>query len=254
MTLLERRTAQPIYIENGPVACLLIHGFAGSPAEIRPLIEGLSAQGITVSAPVLPGHGTSPEDLRQTRSRHWVRAAETELAALQERFGRVHVVGFSMGGLIALYLAAHHSVASVTTLAAPVKLNDWRQILVPLAKYLMPYYESKIRNPEIAAQLESNYERMPTSAIHSLLRLARRVRRDLPRVTAPVQAMQGDRDKWIASESAAYIMEHISSAAKRMELLPGRNHFIALERGREEVCRKVLDWIMAHDAEATQMT
>lgn len=248
MTLLERRPAQPVYLEGGPVACLLLHGFAGSPAEVRPLLECLSAQGITVSAPVLPGHGTSPEDLRQTRSRHWVRAAEAELAALQERFGQVHVVGFSMGGLIALYLAAHHQVASVTTLAAPVKLNDWRQILVPLAKYLVPYYESKIRNPEIAAQLENNYERMPTSAIHSLLRLARRVRRDLSRITAPVQALQGDRDKWIAPESAAYLMENIASAAKRMELLPGRNHFVALERGREEVCHKVLSWIETHKA------
>lgn len=246
MTLLERRPAQPIYLERGPVACLLLHGFAGSPAEIRPVIEYLSSQGITVSAPVLPGHGTSPEELRETRSRHWVRAAEAELAALQERFGRVHVVGFSMGGLIALYLAAHHQVASVTTLAAPVKLNDWRQILVPLGKYLIPYYNSKIRNPEIAAQLENNYERMPTSAIHSLMRLARRVRRDLPRITAPVQALQGERDKWIAPESAAYIMEYVASESKHMELLPGRNHFVALERGRDEVCQKVLRWMEAH--------
>lgn len=248
MSLLERRPASPIYLERGPIACLVLHGFAGSPAEVRPLINCLADQGITVSAPVLPGHGTTPEDLRGTRSRHWVRASEAELAALQERFGRVHVVGFSMGGLIALYLAAHHQVASVTTLAAPIKLNDWRQILVPLAKYLIPYYESKISNPEIAAQLESNYERMPTSAIHSLLRLARRVRRDLPRVTAPVQALQGDRDKWIAPEGSAYIMEHIASQAKRMEQMPGRRHFVALERGREEVCQKVLSWIEAHKA------
>ncbi|MFZ5815596.1 MAG: alpha/beta hydrolase [Bacillota bacterium] len=248
MTLLQRRSAQPIYLERGPTACLVLHGFAGSPAEVRPVIDHLAAHGVTVSAPVLPGHGTSPEDLRQTRSRHWVRAAEAELAALQERFGRVHVVGFSMGGLIALYLAAHHQVASVTTLAAPVKLNDWRQILVPLAKYLIPYYESKIRNPEIAAQLEANYERMPTSAIHSLLRLARRVRRDLPRVTAPVQALQGERDRWIVPESAAHILEHISSPVKRMEILPGRSHFVALEQGRDEVCDRVLRWMEAHKA------
>lgn len=246
MTLLERRTTQPVYREGGPVACLFIHGFAGSPAEIRPIIDYLAERGMTVAAPVLPGHGTAPEDLRQTRSRHWVRAAEAELAALQERHSQVHLVGFSMGGLIALYLAAHHSVASVTTLAAPVKLNDWRQILIPLGKYLLPYYPSKVRNPEIAAQLEGNYERLPTSALHSLLRLARRVRRDLARVTAPVQALQGDQDKWIAPESAAHIVEQVSSQSKRYVSLPGRHHFVALERGRDEVCRMVLSWIEAH--------
>jgi len=249
MTLLERRPATPIYLERGPIACLVLHGFAGSPAEVRPVIQHLADHGITVSAPVLPGHGTSPEELKETRSRHWVRAAEAELISLQERFGvkNVHVVGFSMGGLIALYLAAHHQVASVTTLATPSKLADWRQILVPLGKYLVPWYESRIRNPEIAAQLETNYERMPTSAIHSLLRLARRVRKDLPRVTAPVQSLQGDRDKWIAPESAAFIMEHVSSTVRQMQILPGRNHFVALERGRDQVCQAVLSWIESHN-------
>ncbi len=249
MTILERRAADPIYLEGGPIACLVLHGFAGSPAEVRPVIQHLADHGITVSAPVLPGHGTSPEALKETRSRHWIRAAEAELIALQERFGakNVHVVGFSMGGLIALYLAAHHEVASVTTLATPAKLADWRQVLVPLAKYLVPWYESRIRNPEIAAQLESNYERMPTSAIHSLLRLARRVRKDLPRITAPVMSLQGDRDKWIAPESAAYITENVSSRERRKQLLPGRNHFVALERGRDEVCQAVYGWIEAHN-------
>lgn len=244
MAPITRRSAQPVYREGGPVACLLIHGFAGSPAEIRPLVDYLADEGLTVAAPVLPGHGTSPEDLRRTRFPMWIRAAEAELSALRQRCRTVHVIGFSMGGLIALYLAAHHQVASVTTLAAPVKLNDWRQILVPLGKYLLPYYQSRISNPEIAAQLESNYERIPTDAIHSMLRLARRVRSDLPRITAPVLALQGDRDRWVAPDSAAYIVERVASRSRRLTLLPGRRHFIALENGREEVCRMVLSWVM----------
>lgn len=241
-----RRSAEPVRREGGPVGCLLIHGFGGSPAEIRPLIDFLAAEGLTVFAPVLPGHGTSPEDLRRTRFPAWIRAAEAELAALRERCRAVHAIGFSMGGLIALYLAAHHPVDSVVTMAAPVKLNDWRQILVPLGKYLLPYYQSRIRNPEIAAQLEANYELLPTAAIHSMLRLARRVRADLPRVTAPVLALQGDQDRWVAPDSAAYIVERVSSRARRLQLLPGRRHFIALEHGRDEVCRMVLSWVVEH--------
>lgn len=246
MTTLQRRSAEPIRLEGGPVACLLIHGFAGSPAEIRPLAQHLARQGYTVVAPVLPGHGTRPEELRQTRWPQWVRAAEAELATLQQRHAIVHVIGFSMGGLIALYLAAHHPVASVTSLAAPIKLADWRQVLIPLARYIMPYYPTRISNPEIAAQLDNPYDRLPVDAIQSMRRLARQVRKDLPRITAPTLAVQGERDRWIAPESAAHIAGAVSSQAVRLEMLPGRNHFVTLERGREELFGTIDKWVDSH--------
>ncbi len=245
MTVLSRRLAEPFVFEQGPTACLLIHGFSGSPAEIRPLGEYLAAQGITVKAPLLPGHGTTPEDLRQTRWPQWVRAAEAELGEMKARYGRVHVAGFSMGGLVSLYLAAHHEVATVTALSCPSKLADWRQIFVPLAKYLMPYYPTKISNPELAEQMES-YDRFPMAAVHSLIHLARQVRKDLPRVRQPLLVMQGDRDRWIAEESGSYIMANAGSAEKEFVSLPGRNHLITLERGREEVARAVHGWIQKH--------
>jgi len=239
---MKRRLSEPFSFEQGPTACLLLHGFSGSPAEIRPLGEYLAARGVTVRAPLLPGHGTDPEDLRQTRWPQWVRVAEAELHELQRRHERVHVVGFSMGALVALYLAAHRQVATVTTLACPIRLADWRQLLVPLAKYFVPYYPARISNPEIAAQLDS-YDRFPVATIHSLLRLARQVRKDLPRVSAPLLAVQGERDRWIAEESAEYILSHAGSPRKERLMLPGRNHMITLEHGREEVFGAVHDWI-----------
>lgn len=242
MILLQRRLSEPFFIERGDTACLLIHGFSGSPAEVRPLGEYLGERDVTVRAPLLPGHGTSPEELRETRWPEWVRAAEAELAWLKERYPRVHVTGFSMGGLIALYLAAHHPVASVTTLAAPIRLADWRQVFVPLARYFMPYYPARVSNPEIAAQLDS-YDRFPVDGIHSLLRLARQVRKDLPRVTAPVLAVQGDRDKWIDPGSADFILAHVSSQVKRKQVLVDRSHLITLQRGREELFASVSDWL-----------
>ncbi len=249
MTVLQRRRAEPFLFERGSVACLLIHGFAGSPAEIRPLGEYLAANGITVRAPLLPGHGTDPEDLRHTRWPQWVRAAEAEWAELKGRYEQVHVVGFSMGGLIALYLGAHREVASVTTLAAPARLADWRQVLVPLARYVLPYYPARISNPEIARQLDS-YDRFPLAAVHSLLRLARRVRKDLPRVQAPILALQGDRDRWVAPDSARYILERVSSPVRKLIMLPGRHHMITLENGREQVFHAVQQWVQgAYDLE-----
>jgi carboxylesterase len=245
MPIIQRRTPEPFSFERGPTACLVLHGFSGSPAEIRPLGEFLAAREITVRAPLLPGHGTSPEELRTTRWPDWVRAAEHEFTVLKEQYRRVHVVGFSMGALISLFLAAHNDVVTVSSLACPAKLADWRRLFLPLAQYVMPYYPASVSNPEIAEQLNS-YDRFPVTAIHSLTQLMRRVRKDLPRVTAPLLAMQGESDKWIVPESADYITSQVSSQELRKVMLPGRNHLITLERGREEVFQAVHEWIIQH--------
>lgn len=215
-------------LDRGPTACLLLHGFSGSPAEIRALGEYLAAQGITVRAPLLPGHGTDREALRKSRWPHWVRAAEAELAELEPRYGKVHVAGFSMGGLIALYLAARHEVATVTTLACPAKLADWRHLEALLSR---------------VTQAEGGF---PVDAARSLVRLASRVRRELPRVQAPLLALEGEHDHWIAAGSAEYLVQGVGSHEKRQVLLPGRRHFITLERGREEVFRVVHGWVMQY--------
>jgi len=243
--ILQRRRTEPFLWERGPEACLLLHGFGGSPAELRPLGTYLAERGITVRAPLLPGHGTGPEDLARTRWPDWARAAEAELAALQERYSRVHVVGFSMGGLLALYLSSRHPVSSLVTLATPSALTDRRQLLIPLARFFVRYYPTRISRPEVAAEAES-YDRLPMSAVHSLLQLIRQVRQDLPRVTAPILAIQGDRDRIIAPESAAYILTHVSSLERERRILPGRGHMIPLEQGREEVFALVADWVQRH--------
>jgi esterase/lipase len=127
-----------------------------------------------------------------------------------------------MGALIALHLAARRDVGSVCALAAPVLLDDPHALSGRLARYMRG-------GP-------------PPTALRSLVRLARLVRRELVHVRAPVLAMQGDRDRWIAPDSGAYLVRHVSGTA-RLCLLEGRGHFVGLERGRDEVAAQVADWI-----------
>jgi len=217
------RSPDPVHVRGGPVGCLVLHGFGGSPAEVRPLVDGLAARQFTVCAPVLPGHGPGAADLGSTRFRHWIRGAEAALDQLRAGCAEVHLVGFSMGGLIALHLAARHPVGSVCTLAAPILADDPARIGGRLARYL--------GDPAPV---------MP--ALRSLVRLARLTRRQLGRVQVPVLAVQGDRDDWIAPESAAYLAAHLPSAG--VWVVPGRGHFLALERGRETLVARVAEWMI----------
>ena len=103
--------AEPFRHEGGEVGVLLCHGFTGSPQSLRPWAEYLAERGLTVSLPLLPGHGTRWEDMRLTGWQDWYAEVDRELRALRERCAQVFVFGLSMGGALALRLAAKHGDA-----------------------------------------------------------------------------------------------------------------------------------------------
>ncbi|HEY0714774.1 MAG TPA: alpha/beta fold hydrolase, partial [Polyangia bacterium] len=118
----------PFYARGtGQRAVLCLHGFTGTPFEVRPLAEALAAQGFTTLAPVLAGHGGTVDDLAETTHVEWLASAETALQALSREVGGapIMVAGFSLGGLLALRLARLHptSVAALAVMAAPLRLS-----------------------------------------------------------------------------------------------------------------------------------
>ncbi len=96
---------------NG-IGVLLLHGFTGSPVEMCLLGESLANEGYTVYAPLLPGHGTSPEDLAERTQDEFLEAVEEAYLKLQETCLVIHVVGQSMGGLLALSTCSRSTVCS----------------------------------------------------------------------------------------------------------------------------------------------
>jgi carboxylesterase len=87
---------------------LLLHGFSGSPWEVRPLGDALSARGFHVHAPLLPGHGSTPEALRFVTWRDWLSAADDALEKLFARFEEVSLAGLSMGALLGIKIGRAH--------------------------------------------------------------------------------------------------------------------------------------------------
>ncbi|MBO9341627.1 MAG: alpha/beta fold hydrolase, partial [Roseiflexus sp.] len=108
---------------TGATGVLLIHGFGGDPAEVLPLAAALIQDGYSVYAPLLPGHGTLPDAMAGVQWQQWAEAAAHGFAALRQRCDNVVIVGFSMGGLLALILAAHLPVARLAVLAPALRLR-----------------------------------------------------------------------------------------------------------------------------------
>src|SRR4051812_24350152 len=84
---------------------LLVHGFAGTPFEMRGLGEALAARGFTVSAPNLAGHGPDAANLKATSWTDWYAGVERAFDELSASCDAVAVCGLSLGGLLTLELA-----------------------------------------------------------------------------------------------------------------------------------------------------
>ena len=135
----QQPTPAPFTLSGGDVGVLLIHGFTGSPAEMRSLSGFLHGRGLTVAAPLLPGHGRTPADLNRRRWQDWLACAEIALAELQAQCRAVFVAGLSLGALLTLTLAGQHrDLAGIIAYSPAILVKDPRARIVAILKYLLP--------------------------------------------------------------------------------------------------------------------
>lgn len=226
-----RAECQPYFMEGGEHALLLIHGFTGSAAHLRPLGERLHQMGYTVRGINLPGHATRMEDMRTCTWQDWLQAAKTEFTALKERYPKVSVAGLSMGGVLSLILAEQMEVTSAITLSAPMAVQNRLMPLARIAAPFMPITWWKSR-PADGVQLDPRYDLgyagFPTRRAADLSRLIRMARRDLYAVTCPLLVVQSHGDETIAEDSGEVILQGVSSERKGILWLEDAPHVCTL--------------------------
>ncbi|MDR2489518.1 MAG: alpha/beta fold hydrolase [Desulfovibrio sp.] len=190
---------------NADTACLLLHGFGGSPFEMEPLLPLLTELGCTVELPTLPGHDSSIEEFRRTFFKDWLGYAEKRFHLLSRHHKNVIPIGFSMGGSIALILAAKYDPIGVVSLAAPLRLNPsfscnlrtaWLFFL-PLLQYLRPVIPRHPSKPESRAIAPyRGYEGASyLPQLYSLAKGLAELREMLPDIQCPALLMHDTGDR-----------------------------------------------------------
>jgi carboxylesterase len=204
----------------------------------------LARNGLDVEGIQLPGHGTRPEDLVGVTWDQWYTAAREALRAMRPRYDRIFVCGQSLGGSLALVLAAHEPVDGVISLAGVAYMRDWRFFFLPLIEKLRPWRRSPgndIAKPGVRDI--GSYDRMPLSALRQLLDVARQVRNDLPRVQAPALVVQSAVDHVVHTGNADYIHAHLGSRAKEIVRLQRSYHVISLDNDFDLVVDRVVRFV-----------
>lgn len=206
---------------------LIIHGFTGGPFEVAPFRRFLGSRtNWKVVVPVLPGHELD-RGVRKASAESWVMAAELELRKLQKEVDEVIVVGFSMGGLIAMYLAMRYPLKKLVLLSAAAKYISPR-ILVEDARIMMKSSRRRNYPPDSFYHLY-NYKltHTPVRAALEFLRVVRMVRPYHGEVKTPVCIVQGMQDGIVPAMTAELLYEQLGSQEK---------HLIYSEHGKHHIC------------------
>ncbi|MET9556467.1 alpha/beta fold hydrolase [Streptomyces sp. NPDC006645] len=229
--------AEPYRHEGGDVGVLLCHGFTGSPQSLRPWAEYLAARDLTVSLPLLPGHGTRWEDMQITGWQDWYAEVDRALRELGERCGKVFVFGLSMGGTLALRLAAKHghAVSGVAVVNPGNKVHGLSGYALPLARHLVRTTKGLRSDIALAGSEEVGYDRVPLHAAHSLRNFFRLVDGELPQVTQPLLLMRSPRDHVVPPADSARILGRVSSTDIREVVLEQSYHVATLDHDAERI-------------------
>ena len=233
-------------LEGGSVGVLLIHGFTGSSTEMRLVGEYLNQHEITVSAPCLPGHGTTLEELNQCKWSDWSLQIAEEVAILQSRCDTVFIGGLSLGSLLSLYSAANiPDIAGAILYSPAIKVTDPRRHFLPIVKYLIrqiPKPEDNFTDPEAGSRLWT-YDAYPVAASHEVMKFIEQVKRCLPQVTCPILIIYSTVDDTIHPDSAQFVYDGVSSTDKEIITLHNSGHVLTLDSEWEQVAEQTYQFI-----------
>ncbi|WP_163652181.1 carboxylesterase [Listeria sp. PSOL-1] len=213
------------------VACLFIHGFTGTPAEVKPFADYVRAHtDWDVLTPTLPGHDRLTY-LRNVTYKDWIVFLESILTQLLKEDEQVYLVGFSMGGLLAGFLARHHpEVKKLVLLSTAVSYLEWNQLLNDSRQMLIEARSDRLRNSSMFQRYFKKFNEVPFSSTLQFKKMVDLARPVFEHIEIPTFIAQGLKDPIVpAKKSVAYLDEKIAGP-KEFFLMENAGHVICHDK------------------------
>jgi len=238
--------ANPFFYKKGKVGCLLCHGYTGTPDEVHNIGKYLADKGITTIAPLLPGHGTTIEELITKTADDWYAEYCNAFNWLKEHCEEFFVCGHSMGGALTLRFAIEHKVNGIITLATPTKLKMIHRVFLAIAASIFKNAVHKKNKKEKISQEKHTilcYDGYPIGPANSLRKLLKNNLTRLESIIAPILILQGSLDdKWL-QKSAKTIFESVTSKDKELVFLENSSHSLTHESEKEKINELIYEFI-----------
>jgi carboxylesterase len=229
--------AEPFSASNGPNGVLVLHGFTGNPGSMRPLAEAFADAGFSVDLPLLPGHGTSVDDMLQTDWSAWSAAAERAYESLAARCDKTVVAGLSMGGTLTVWLASRHpeisGIVCVNPLVEP-PADSFIEILRSTREAgldVMPAIGNDIKKPDA---VEGAYDAAPIEPLITLFAAVQDLSSDLEGIDCPLLLLSSRDDHVVPPSNGDFLAAKFGGPVERV-WLEDSYHVATLDNDAAEI-------------------
>jgi carboxylesterase len=246
-------TAEPFLLpgDRTKPACLLIHGFTGTPKEMRWMGEYLNQKGYTCLGVRLSGHATNPEDMIRSDWTDWVASVEDGYALLRGLTERIFLIGLSMGGVLSLLMSTRLKTPGVVAMSTPYRLRDDPRLrYIDWIARVIHYLPKGNQEPgagwfdKEAFREHVSYPQNPVRSIGQLNELLRAMHAALPQVNVPVLLIHSKDDAYVLPENMERIFAHLHNASDKTKLyISGSGHVITRDAARQQVFDAALEFL-----------
>jgi carboxylesterase len=219
---------------------------------MRPWAEQLAAAGFSVELPLLPGHGTSWQEMQVTRWPDWYAVVDQSMRDLQDSCEQVFVMGLSMGGSLALRLAQEHgdAISGIVVVNPSIHSSNRMLFMLPLLRHVVAAVPGVSNDIKLEGRDEVAYDKVPLQSLHSLTELWRLVRDDLPRITQPLLVFGSEVDHVVEPTNGREVVDRVSSGDVQYVVLPDSYHVATLDNDAQTIIDESLSFIRRLTADA----
>ena len=246
-------TAEPFLFvgEASKPACLLIHGFTGTPKEMRGMGGFLNQHGYTCLGVRLAGHATDPEDMVRSNWTDWTASVEDGYRLLRGVTDNIFLMGLSMGGILSLLMSTRLDVKGVVGMSTPYKLpDDPRLRHIDWISKIITYMPKSNAEPgsswfdQEAWKDHVSYPQNPVRSIGQLNRLLGEMRSALPDVRVPVLLIHSKDDDYVLPDNMERIYADLGDASDKTRLyVTGSGHVVPRDAARLQAFQYALEFI-----------
>jgi carboxylesterase len=212
--------------QEAAAACLLFHGGAGTPAEMRDLGNHLYSKGYTVYCPRFSR--VDPKN-RPVSWESWVTSGQSALQVVNRYSGDVYVIGLSMGGTMALVLNGM-SVMKAMVLLSPAIFPRYtlKERVRGLGRRVMPtfFYKMAGWNGEIVKAMEY-------------------IREHPKEIEVPALILQARDDRRLSTRGLKFLRRWVVHPKSEIRLLPIGSHVLTRGPARVETFDRVSDFLQS---------
>jgi carboxylesterase len=245
-------TTEPFFFPGGRTGILLVHGFTGTPKEMRWMGETLNRElGFTCLGVRLSGHATRPKDMIRSRWTDWTASVEDGYNLLRGVTDEVYLVGISMGGALSLLMSTRLEVKGVVAMATPYRMSvrypAWQ---IRLYSYFRTYHPKSKGEPDAgwfdkeAFKSHISYPLNPIRSGAELDVLLGKMRESLPKVYAPVCLIHSKDDDYVLPENMENIYAALVNVSdKEKHYVSGSGHVVTRDAARGQVFELAREFI-----------